>query len=228
MIYNRRKAFEDSLTKINDTISAYLENAQDQAQKMFPHYFEKYKTDGVEYNIYIGQSMSESRKFNKMYLKNLRLWQLMTTTEVARRADRLIPDLPIPLATTHLVLVHSNPLSVRFRLDERQFDVDGAYNIRYEIVKKRIDKAFIKGTNERLTQPDKIAIVYSQAKDAEEYREYIEYLQSTGDLLDEIEDVELEALQGVQGLRALRVQVNMQKASQSVDIKEEVILSEAV
>jgi hypothetical protein len=41
--------------------------------------------------------------------------------------------------------------------------VDGAYDIRYEIVKKRIDKALIKGTNERATQPGKIVIVYSQA-----------------------------------------------------------------
>ena len=61
-------------------------------------------------------------------------------------------------------------LSIRFRQDEKQFDVDGAYNIRYEIVKKRIDKAYIKGTSERLTQPGKIAIVYSRDKEIGEYR----------------------------------------------------------
>ena len=187
---------------------------------MFPHYFEKYKTDGVEYNIYVGQSMSDGRKFNSMYLKNLRLWQLMTTAEAARKTNRLKPTLSVPLDTTQLILVHSNPLSIQFRLDERQFDVDGAYNIRYEIVKKRIDKALIKDTNERLTQPHKIAIVYSQPKDAEEYREYIEYLQSTGDLLDDIEDVELEPLQGVQGLRALRVNVNLAKSEVNNEAEE--------
>ncbi|MGB0524392.1 MAG: GAF domain-containing protein [Flammeovirgaceae bacterium] len=212
VIYNKRKEFERSLTRINEVLSEYIESQEEIAQQMFPHYFEKYKTDGVEYNIYIGDSMANNRTFNQMYLKNIRLWQLESTITATRKAHHLIPELSLPLATTQLILVHSNALSIRFRLDERQFDVDGAYNIRYEIVKKRIDKALIKGTNERLTQPEKIAIVYSQGKDAEEYREYIEYLQSTGDLIGEIEDVELESLQGVQGLRALRVRVNLAKA----------------
>lgn len=35
---------------------------------------------------------------------------------------------------------------------------------------KRIDKAHIKNTNERITQPGKIAIIYSQDKDALEYK----------------------------------------------------------
>ena len=48
------------------------------------------------------------------------------------------------LRVASLILVHSNPLAIRFRMDEKQFDVDGAYNIRYEIIKKRIDKANIK------------------------------------------------------------------------------------
>ena len=214
VVYNKRKEFEDSLTQINEMVSEYIENQEEVAQKMFPHYFEKYKTDGVEYNIYIGQSITNAKKFNNMYLKNIRLWQLQNTIEVARKTHALIPELPLPLSTTQLILVHSNPLSVRFRLDERQFDVDGAYNIRYEIVKKRIDKALIRNTNERLTQPEKVAIVYSQNKDAEEYMEYLEYLQSTGDIIGEIENVELEPLQGVQGLRALRVSVNLEKSAE--------------
>src|SRR6185503_19133718 len=103
---------------------------------------------------------------------------------------------------------HSQPLSISFRTEERKFDVDGAYNIRYEIVKKRIDKVRIKETNERLTQPGKIAIVYSQAKDATEYTEYIEFLQNLNLLKPGIERHDLEELQGVVGLKALRVDVN--------------------
>ena len=99
-------------------------------------------------------------------------------------------------------------MSIEFRIDEKRFDVDGAYNIRYEIIKKRIDKARIVKTNERLTQPGKIAIVYSQKKDALEYRKYIKHLQSTNYLNPKIEDLEIEELQGVSGLRALRVEVN--------------------
>jgi hypothetical protein len=226
VIYNKRREFENSLTKINEVISSYVEEEQEKAQKMFPHYFEKYKTDGVEYNIYIGQSMTK-RKFHKMFLKNLRLWQLLMMSEIARKAYQVKFTLPIELETTHLILVHSSSLSVRFRLDERQFDVDGAYNIRYEIVKKRIDKSLIKDTNERLTQPNKIAIVYSSSKDAEEYLEYFEFLKSKGEILDEVEDVELEPLQGVQGLRALRVSVNLEKVAEK-ETEFEQVLAEAV
>jgi len=209
VLYNKRKQFEYSMTKMNEKIAAFIDKREAEAQKMFPHYFEKYKTDGVEYNIYVGQSLSEKQNFDPLYLKNLRLWQLITTAQVAQLTAKLKHKLPVPLDATHLLLVHSAPLAIQFRIDEKQFDVDGAYNIRYEIIKKRIDKAYIRGTEERLTQPDKIAIVYSQDKEALEYREYLEYLYHQGYIDETIEDVELEKLQGVQGLRALRVQVKI-------------------
>lgn len=207
VVYESRKAFEESLTQINDAVGAIIDREEEVAQKMHPHFFEKYKTDGVEYNIYIGESLAETRKFDDFYLKNLRLWQLITTCEIARQTSRIIPELSLPLETTHLILVHSSPLAIKFRMDEKQFDVDGAYNIRYEIVKKRIDKALIRNSDERLTQPGKIAIVYSQDKDAQEYSQYLEYLHNKGYLEKEIEHLELEELQGVSGLRALRVKV---------------------
>ncbi len=210
ILYRRRRDFEESVTRINKTISAYLDAEQGKAQAMFPHYFEKHVTDGVDYGIYIGPSLVEDGKFEVLYLKNLRLWQLMVMCGVARQTERLKASLKVPLEAAHLILVQNTPLSIRFRLDEKQFDVDGAYNIRYEIIKKRIDKAVIKGSAERLTQPGKIAIIYSQAKEALEYRQYIDYLQAAAYLTGEVEEVELEDLQGLQGLKALRVTVNMQ------------------
>ncbi|HWP46024.1 MAG TPA: GAF domain-containing protein [Candidatus Limnocylindrales bacterium] len=214
IIYRKRKDFEESVARINDTISDYLDEEEEKAQAMFPHYFEKHKTDGVDHGIYIGASLVEDGKFDLLYLKNLRLWQLMTVCGIARKTEELKGSLKLPLETTHLILVQNMPMSIRFRIDEKQFDVDGAYNIRYEIVKKRIDKATIKGGEERLTQPGKIAIVYSQPKEAQEYRQYIDYLQDTGYLTGEVEDLELEDLQGIQGLRALRVTVNFQTSVQ--------------
>ena len=86
----------------------------------------------------------------------------------------------------------------------------GAYDVRYEIVKKRIDKALVRGRNERVTQPGKIAIVYSHPTEAVEYRGYIEYLQHLRYLGPEVEDLDLEELQGVHGLRALRVTVTLE------------------
>ena len=115
-----------------------------------------------------------------------------------------------PLETTHLILVQHTPRSIRFRFDEKRFDVDGAYDIRYEIVKKGIDKAVVEGTSDRVTQPGKIAIIYSQSPEGREYRGYIEYLQSRGYLTSEVEELDLGELQGVQGLRALRVAVALE------------------
>jgi hypothetical protein len=207
IVYKRRKDFEDSLGMINDCVTSYLEKEEENAQKMFPHYFEKYRTDGVEHNIYIGQSISAQKTFDRIYLKNLRLWQLIVSAELARKTDALKSSLPIKLETAGLILVHSQPLAIRFRQDEKKFDVDGAYNIRYEIVKKRIDKAVIKGTSERLTQPGKLAVIFSQEAEMSEYQRYLEYLVAKGYFEDNIEHLVLEDLQGVYGLRALRVQI---------------------
>ncbi|MBC6697954.1 GAF domain-containing protein [Hymenobacter puniceus] len=209
VLYKRRKAFEQSTTLLNDAVSDYLDEEEEKAQQMFPHYFQRFKTDGVEYNIYVGASLVEHKPFDMVFLKNLRLWQLLTMIEITRRTVALKPQLPVPLDTTQLILIHSQPLGIRFRQDERQFDVDGAYNIRYEIIKKRIDKATVQGTGERLTQPGRIALVYSQQREADEYLEYLDYLQDRGMLEDEIEELELEELQGVKGLLALRVKVRI-------------------
>lgn len=209
MLYKRRKAFEESVMKLNDTLGAYIDDEEAKAQAMFPHYFEKHKSDGIDYSIYIGASLVENGKFDMLYLRNLRLWQLMMMAGAAERAERLKPTLPVPLDTAHLLLVQTSPLSVRFRVDEKTLDVDGAYNVRYEIMKKRIDKAEVKGTSERITQPGKIAIIYSQPKEIFEYRDAIAYLQAKGILAATIEELELEDLHGVQGLRALRVTVNV-------------------
>jgi GAF domain-containing protein len=206
-VYQRRRLFEESVTRIAESISSYLDLEEHAAQGMFPHYFEKQKTDGVDYQVYVGPALLEDGRFDPLCLRNLRLWQLMVTCGIAVRAHRLRDRLPIPLETTHLILVQHAPLSIRFRFDEKRFDVDGAYNIRYEIVTKRIDNAVVEGTSERVTQPGRVAIVYNQPAEALEYRAYIEYLQSLGYLTGPVESLELGELQGVQGLRALRVQI---------------------
>ena len=108
-----------------------------------------------------------------------------------------------------MILIHSQPISISFRRDERKFDVEGSYNIRYEIIKKRLDKVHIKDTQERLTQPGKISIVYSNQKEIPEYEEYIRFLQKKNILKPEIEMLELEELQGVKGLKAMRVEINL-------------------
>lgn len=210
VVYKERKAYEDSVTILNDRMAAHIDKRQEEAQLMFPHYFERYKTDGVEYNAYIGASLVDNLPFHETYLYNLRLWQLETMWEVEQIAYKMRTELPYRLEVASLILIHSAPLAIKFRMDEKQFDVDGAYNARYEIVKKRIDKSYIKGTNERLTQPGKIAIVYSQDEDATEYLNYIEYIQSTN-RFGKVEMLHLDDLQGLSGLKAIRVEVIYEK-----------------
>ena len=209
MVHRNRKALEASVLQINTGINDYLESARIELQNSYPSYFEKYRSDGVEYDIYIGQSIAPDKPFNEVYLKNLRLWQLTSMADMAKITHGLLGKMEQRLYTTQLIFVNSTPIDISFRTDERRFDVEGAYNIRYQIIKKRIDKVTIKDTGERLTQPGKIALVYFLKKDIREYSGYILYLQKHGVLLDNLEELELEELQGVKGLRALRVGVNL-------------------
>ena len=226
VLYKRRKEYEECVREVNDTIGNYIELQEKEAQAMYPHFFEMYKTDGVDYNVYVGKSLVNNKSYNDIYLHNLRLWQLRMMCGVHWEMQKLLPSLSVPLRTAHLILVQNIPISIRFRIDEKKFDVDGAYNIRYEIVKKRIDKAIVNSTGERLTQPGKIAIVYSQQEEASEYKRYIRYLQASGFLEDELEELELGDMQGVHGLKALRVTVRDKAVrTDSFATLDEVILS---
>ncbi|MFZ1321087.1 MAG: GAF domain-containing protein [Ignavibacteria bacterium] len=224
IIYKRRKDFEKSSSALVNMISAYLDAEQEKIQKMYPHYFERYKTDGVEHSIYIGAALNEDGHFDNLYLKNIRLWQLILTCGIVCKVNELESKLSIPLQTAQLILVQNTPLTIRFRYDEKRFDVDGTYNIRYEIMKKRIDKAEIKGTEERLTQPGKIAIVYSQTSEEKEYLRYIDYLQSEKYLTKEIEKFDLSEMQGLSGMKALRVTVNTDSKDTGKKIDTEKLL----
>ncbi|MEX6689399.1 GAF domain-containing protein [Danxiaibacter flavus] len=207
--YKHRRLLEESMQTINASISQYLDLMNMELQTAFPFYFEKFRTDGVEYDIYIGQSIAPDKHFELKYLKDIRLWQLTSMAAIAQLTKALVPQIPKALFTTQLIFIHTNPLDIEFRIDEKRFDVKGGYNIQYQVIKKRIDKAFIKNTEERLTQPGKIAMVYYNQKDAEEYVQYIKYLQEQNMLLNDLEYLELQELQGVSGLKALRVGVNM-------------------
>ncbi|WP_121667958.1 GAF domain-containing protein [Mesonia aquimarina] len=218
VIYSERKNYDDTVQRINRTLSRFIDRKQIDAQKIFPHYFERYKTDGVDHNIYIGEEMTKNRTFSKVYLYNLRLWQLQIMCEMENKFYHIQKDMPLKLDAASLILVFNSTLSIRYRMDEKKFDVDGTYNARYEIIKKRIDKAYVKGTEERITQKGKIAIIYSQKSDQREYLRYIKYLQSKNYIGENVELLELEDVQGVVGLKAIRVEVLYHK--EDTDDKE--------
>ena len=217
VLYKHRKNYDDSVARINVEMASLLDKKQVEAQQMYPHYFERFKTDGVEHNMYIGESITKEDSFNPIYLYNLRLWQLQVMCEMENSFYLMQSDFPIKLDVASMILVFNQPLSISFRMDEKQFDVDGTYNARYEIVKKRVDKAYIKGTTERVTQKGKISIVYSQKQDEQEYLRYINFLQSKHYLDTDVEIVELQDLQAVTGLKAIRVSVLYHKDTDDKD-----------
>jgi hypothetical protein len=57
---NRRK-YEKSISLINNMLADIIDYRQKEAQEYFPHYFERFKTDGVEHNLYIGPSVSPKK-----------------------------------------------------------------------------------------------------------------------------------------------------------------------
>lgn len=202
------RQYERSMDWLNSTVNEYINQEEKRLQTIYPHYFERYRTDGTEYTIYVGQSISPDKPFSLDVGRDLFRWQLTSMIEMAQLTHRLLPHLPLPLQTTQLILAHTNTVDISFRQDERRFDVEGSYSIRYEVLKKRIDKAYILGTQERLTQPDTIALVYSHTAEAADYLPFITSLQKNGQLKPGIEYMDLEPMQGIANLRALRVHIN--------------------
>ncbi|NND25103.1 MAG: GAF domain-containing protein [Flavobacteriaceae bacterium] len=207
VIYFYRKNYDDTIKLINENMSSMLDNAQKNAQAMYPHFFERYKTDGVEHNMYIGEAITRESNFELIYLYNLRLWQIQIMCEMENAFYQNQHEYPLSLDVASMILVFNQPLTIGFRMDEKQFDVDGTYNARYEVVKKRVDKAYIKGSEERVTEKGKLSIVYSQKEDEEEYMNYVRFFQHKKMLSDDAEIVELEDLQGVTGLKAIKVSI---------------------
>jgi len=210
VVYRKRKAFEESVSRLNEHLSAFLDKEESNAQSVYPHYFEKHQTDGLDYLIYVGASLRKDGILDSFHAKNLRLWQFMVACGLAREAEKVKPGLAVPLDTCNLILVNQSPLAIRFRYDEKRFDVDGAYDIRHEIVKSRIDKATVSGTRERLTQPGHLAVVYSRQEEGAEIRQHIDFMQHQGCFSSDIEYLNLEDLPGVRGLKAIRVRIDLE------------------
>ncbi len=212
IIYTNRNRFDASISILNKEISTLLDKRQEEQQKIFPFYYERFKTDGVEHNMYIGATIAPWLTYSISYLQNLRMWQLKVMIETEVKMHQLKHKLAQNLEITSLILAYPTPLSIKFRMDEKRFDVDGSYNARYEMIKKRIDKAYIKNTDERIVEVGKICIVYGGSNEEKEYLNYIQILQKEKYLLDAVEIVEVEDLPGINGLKAIRVVVNRQNA----------------
>ncbi len=205
LFYNNRKSLDDSITLVNRKLADVLDEAQITAQQIFPHYYERFKSDGIEHNLYIGQNIAPGLHYHSKVVHKLRYWQLKTICNMELEFRNFRKDLPVDLEIASLIFVYNEKIDIRFRMDEKRFDVDGAYNSYYEIIKKRLDKAHVKDSGERITCPGKITVVYFGMENQREYLDYIGRLQKKGILQSDTEFLKVEDLQGITGLLALRV-----------------------
>lgn len=207
--YAQRRAVESSLQTIDVAINEQLDLFRDEIHRFYPSYFEKFRTDGIGYDIYLGQSMCPQRTYMDFYLKNIRLAQLKSMAAIARTTHSLLATLDLKLQTSQLIFISSAPVDIAFRDDERRFGMQGTSNLRYQSLKEKIDGVRISGTSESLICPGKIAIAYMDNKSLDEYHGYIAFLQQEGILLRDLEHLALDQLPDIDELRALRVGVNL-------------------
>ncbi|ARS36329.1 GAF domain-containing protein [Pontibacter actiniarum] len=202
--------YEESIEELNKKLKRVLMLKEQQLQGVLPYYMDRFQTDGLEYSLYVGRSVAPELKYKEQEsLSDVIAWQLHTIVEMAQVVHNLQEQLPYPLQTTQLLLVHLHKVNLSFRPDERIFDVDGAYSIRYEVIKKRIDKVHLLNSDERLTQPGTIAVVYANEQELEMYKVQYEKLMQEGKLKPEAEYLELEPLQGIAGLKAVRLHITL-------------------
>ncbi|MEO0408589.1 MAG: GAF domain-containing protein [Cyanobacteria bacterium P01_A01_bin.135] len=205
-IHDARDRYDTLLHQFNTQLRQVWDGWQTHMQAIIPHYCDVETTDGIDHMIYAGASINA--KFSPFHLKSLRYEQLRGICHCARRAYEIQTEFDTALEMTHLVLVQD--LTVDIFHDERTdrpFEVRGTRDTRYEIVKKRIDKAVDHKTRDRITQPGELTVVYSTGSERQEYEEYLRYLRREGWVGNTIESGTVEPLQGVTGLKYLRVPV---------------------
>lgn len=205
-VYTARAVYDQTISYINNLLRDTWNHWQQSMQAITPHYCDLEATDGIDHMIYAGQAIDPS--FTDFQLKALRYEQLRAVCNCARQGFALKRRYDTDMVITHLVLVQGITVDiVHDETTERLFDVRGTRDTRYEIVKKRIDKACDAANHARITQPGMLTVVYSTSEEWDEYERYLRYLHREGLVSDQVEQGLVEPLQGVSGLKFARVAV---------------------
>jgi hypothetical protein len=208
-VYTARAVYDQTIGHINGLLRDTWNQWQQSMQAITAHYCDLEATDGIDHMIYAGKAIDTS--FTDFQLKSLRYEQLRAVCDCARKGFLLKATYDTDMTITHLVLVQGFTVDiVHDETTERLFDVRGTRDTRYEIVKKRIDKACDAETGDRITQPGMLTVVYSTSEEWQEYERYLRYLHREGIVGADIEQGLVEPLQGVSGLKFARVQVNLE------------------
>lgn len=203
-VYQARSQYDEMLNQITINLQTTWNQWQNQMQAILPHYFDMEFSDGADHMIYAGKSIDS--RFSFFHLRSLRYEQLRAMCDCARTVFRLKTESKITLDLAHLILVQQTPIDIfHDENTEGIFSVRGSRDIRYEIVKKRIDKGIDKDTKTRITQPGMLTIVYSTDEEWQEYEQYLRYLHREGWIDSKIEFGIVDPLPGVSGLNYARV-----------------------
>jgi hypothetical protein len=205
-VYTARAVYDQTIGHINGLLRDTWNHWQQSMQAITAHYCDLEATDGIDHMIYAGKAIDTS--FTEFQLKSLRYEQLRAVCDCARKGFALKATYDTDMTITHLVLVQAFTVDiVHDETTEHLFDVRGTRDTRYEIVKKRIDKACDAETGGRITQPGMLTVVYSTSEEWQEYERYLRYLHREGIVDSVVEQGTVEPLQGVNGLKFARVQV---------------------
>jgi hypothetical protein len=205
-VYRTRAHYDELIRQINALLRETWERWQSTMQQTTSHYCDIEATDGIDHMIYAGQSIDP--KFGSFQLRSLRYEQLCAVCDCARTAFHLQEKYSTHMQVTHLVLVQDTPVDIfHDETTERLFDVRGSRDTRYEIVKKRIDKAIDAETGTRITQPGMLTLVFCTEEEWAEYQQYLRYLTREGWVDGAVERGTVQPLQGVTGLKYARVRI---------------------
>jgi hypothetical protein len=206
-IYTARDRYDRMIYEINEQLRQTWERWQMRMQQIIPHYCDHELTDGIDHMIYAGASINS--QFTVFHLHCLRYEQLRAICDCARTCFQMRDRFDTPLQVTHLVLVQETTVDIfHDEQTEKIFDLrSSTRDTRYEIVKKRIDKALDATTQTRITQPGMLTIVYSSQAEWTEYQQYLRFLAREGWVDSHIESSTVEKLQGITGLKFARVRI---------------------
>ncbi|MDB9495413.1 GAF domain-containing protein [Spirulina major CS-329] len=205
-IYHARARYDSTVQQITAHLRDTWEQWQTQMQTILPHYCDTEVTDGIDHMIYLGKAIHP--QFSQFHLHSLRYEQLRALCDCARTCFNLRDEQDNPLQVAHLILVQDITVDIfHDEQTEKLFDVMGTRDTRYEIVKKRIDKAISTQDQARITQPGMLTIVYSTESEWLEYQHYLRYLEREGWITCDRIMGAVEPLQGVTGLKFARVEV---------------------
>ncbi len=94
----------ETISSLNDLAMPQIQRVRETAatdlQHIYPGYFEKFRPDGVEYDVYGGQSIAPKKTFLSEHLQRMKRWQLTCMVEVVKLTHDLLLQIDFQLQPT--------------------------------------------------------------------------------------------------------------------------------